>query len=230
MDAINSRRSIRRFSDREIPHDIICKIIESGIKAPSSKNRQPWKFMVIQGQAKEEMLRAFRAGIQREKSGRAMLPESSRHLRGAEYTVQIMEQAPVVIFVLNPLGKGLFAPLNDEDRIYELCNIQSVSAAIENMLLEATDLGIGSLWICDIFFADGWTAGVSWWQPWPSAIRRSRRHPGPEKGLRTWWSGDDETKGWSQNTGTETPGLKCRKYMQTIANRPHMCYDSAIIK
>ena len=117
MDAINSRRSIRRFSDREIPHDIICKIIESGIKAPSSKNRQPWKFMVIQGQAKEEMLRAFRAGIQREKSGRAMLPESSRHLRGAEYTVQIMEQAPVVIFVLNPLGKGLFAPLNDEDRI-----------------------------------------------------------------------------------------------------------------
>ncbi len=61
MDAINSRRSIRRFSDREIPHDIICKIIESGIKAPSSKNRQPWKFMVIQGQAKEEMLRAFRA-------------------------------------------------------------------------------------------------------------------------------------------------------------------------
>ena len=55
MDAINSRRSIRRFSDREIPHDIICKIIESGIKAPSSKNRQPWKFMVIQGQAKEEM-------------------------------------------------------------------------------------------------------------------------------------------------------------------------------
>ena len=88
MDAINSRRSIRRFSDREIPHDIICKIIESGIKAPSSKNRQPWKFMVIQGQAKEEMLRAFRAGIQREKSGRAMLPESSRHLRGAEYTVQ----------------------------------------------------------------------------------------------------------------------------------------------
>ena len=77
MDAINSRRSIRRFSDREIPHDIICKIIESGIKAPSSKNRQPWKFMVIQGQAKEEMLRAFRAGIQREKSGRAMLPESS---------------------------------------------------------------------------------------------------------------------------------------------------------
>ena len=153
MDAIDRRRSIRRFSDKEIPHEVICKIVESGIKAPSAKNRQPWKFMVIQGQAKENMLRAFQAGIQREKAGKAMLPDSSRHLGGAEYTVQIMEQAPVVIFVLNPLGKGMFSPLNDEDRIYELCNIQSVSAAIENMLLEATDMGIGSLWICDIFFA-----------------------------------------------------------------------------
>ena len=151
MDAIDRRRSIRRFSDKEIPHEVICKIVESGIKAPSAKNRQPWKFMVIQ--AKENMLRAFQAGIQREKAGKAMLPDSSRHLGGAEYTVQIMEQAPVVIFVLNPLGKGMFSPLNDEDRIYELCNIQSVSAAIENMLLEATDMGIGSLWICDIFFA-----------------------------------------------------------------------------
>ena len=153
MDAINSRRSIRRFSDREIPHDIICKIIESGIKAPSSKNRQPWKFMVIQGQAKEEMLRAFRAGIQREKSGRAMLPESSRHLRGAEYTVQIMEQAPVNLFIINPLGLDLDSPATPEQRIYEICNAQSIGAAVENMTLAAEGLGLGSLWICDIFFA-----------------------------------------------------------------------------
>ena len=135
MDAIDRRRSIRRFSDKEIPHEVICKIVESGIKAPSAKNRQPWRFMVIQGQAKADMLRAFRAGIQREKTGRALLPDSSRHLGGAEYTVRIMEQAPVVIFVLNSEGKGIFASLDDEERIYELCNIQSVSAAIENMLL-----------------------------------------------------------------------------------------------
>ena len=71
----------------------------------------------------QEQMGMQEAGIQREKAGKAMLPDSSRHLGGAEYTVQIMEQAPVVIFVLNPLGKGMFSPLNDEDRIYELCNI-----------------------------------------------------------------------------------------------------------
>ena len=81
--------------------------------------------------------------------GREPCCRSSRHLGGAEYTVQIMEQAPVVIFVLN--SGGMIFSLNDEDRIYELCNIQSVSAAIENMLLEANGYGgIGSLWIRDI--------------------------------------------------------------------------------
>lgn len=153
MNGIDSRRSIRRFSSEEIPDEVVREIIESGTKAPSAKNRQPWKYMVIRGAAKGDMLEAFRRGIEREKAGKALLPGSSRHLAGAEYTVRIMEQAPVVIFVLNPEGRGIFTPLNEEERVYELCNVQSVSAAIENMLLAATEKGLGSLWICDIFFA-----------------------------------------------------------------------------
>lgn len=35
----------------------------------------------------------------------------------------------------------------------QACNIQSISASIQNMLLAATEKGIGSLWICDIYFA-----------------------------------------------------------------------------
>ncbi len=42
---------------------------------------------------------------------------------------------------------------SEEDRIAEICNTQSIGAAIENMILTATDLGLGSLWICDTFFA-----------------------------------------------------------------------------
>ena len=109
MDAIDRRRSIRRFSDKEIPHEVICKIVEGGIKAPSAKNRQPWKFMVIQGQAKENMLRAFQAGIQREKAGKAMLPDSSRHLGGAEYTGaggHICPESPGEGDVFSPQRRG----------------------------------------------------------------------------------------------------------------------------
>ena len=55
ISAIYDRRSIRKFSDKPISQEDIKDIIQSGIKAPSSKNRQPWKYIVIQGTAKAEM-------------------------------------------------------------------------------------------------------------------------------------------------------------------------------
>lgn len=64
-----------------------------------------------------------------------------------------MEEAPVIVFVVNSLGKSILEDLTPEEHISEICNIQSVSASIQNMLLAATEKGIGSLWICDIFFA-----------------------------------------------------------------------------
>lgn len=153
IDAIYERRSIRKFQDKPISEEDIIDILQCGIKAPSSKNRQPWKYIIVQGKAKEEMLRVFREGIIREEMKDALLPESKKYINGAKYTVEIMGQAPVVIFAINPLGKGVLAELTPEERIYEVCNIQSISASIQNMLLAATHKGIGSLWICDIYFA-----------------------------------------------------------------------------
>lgn len=150
---IFDRRSIRKFSDMPISRADIEEIIESGMKAPSSKNRQPWKFIVIQGEAKKEMLKAFRKGIEREEKESPLLPNSRQHIAGARHTVEIMEEAPVILFVVNILGKGIFEKRNPEEIIYEICNIQSLSASIQNMLLAAAEKGIGSLWICDIFFA-----------------------------------------------------------------------------
>ena len=153
ISAIYDRRSIRKFSDAPIPKEDMIEIIQSGIKAPSSKNRQPWKYIVVQGREKEEMLEVFRRGISREENEWALLPQSRQHITAAKCTVDIMEDAPVIVFVVNSLGKSILSELTPEERVYEICNIQSVSASIQNMLLTATEKGIGSLWICDIYFA-----------------------------------------------------------------------------
>lgn len=153
IPAIYDRRSIRKFTDKPISKNDITDILQSGIKAPSSKNRQPWKYIVIQGNAKEEMLNAFRKGIEREENDSALLPQSKQHIAAAKYTINIMEEAPVIFFVVNSLGKNISVELTTEEHIYEICNIQSISASIQNMLLAATEKGIGSLWICDIYFA-----------------------------------------------------------------------------
>ncbi len=153
IPAIYDRRSIRKFLDTPISKEDMTEIIESGIKAPSSKNRQPWKFIVVQGTEKEEMLKAFRQGIAREENESALLPQSRQHITAAKHTIDIMAGAPVIVFVVNSLVESILSELTPEERVYEICNMQSIGAAIENMLLTATEKGIGSLWICDIYFA-----------------------------------------------------------------------------
>lgn len=152
LPVISDRRSVRKYKDIAVPKHLIEEIVEAGILAPSSKNRQPWKFIVTTGAAKEEALHRMKAGLQREKES-PLLPESAQHIGGAEYTLAIMQQAPVVIYIVNTLGKDIHRPLEAEERIFELCNAQSIGAAIENMTLTATGLGLGSLWICDTYFA-----------------------------------------------------------------------------
>lgn len=150
---IYNRRSIRKFLTTPISEKDMTDIIQSGMKAPSSKNRQPWKYILVQGNAKEEMLEVFRRGIEREENGSALLPDSRQHIAAAKHTVDIMEEAPIIVFVVNSLGKNILEKLTPEEHVYEICNIQSISASIQNMLLAATEKGIGSLWICDIYFA-----------------------------------------------------------------------------
>lgn len=152
LSAILNRRSIRKYKDIPIDKKLIKDILQAGSLAPSSKNRQPWRFVVVTGSAKKTMLKVMEEGFQREKQD-PLLPESTRYISGAEYTLQIMEQAPVIIFAVNPLGLELCRTLNPEERVYEICNAQSMGAAMENMALAATEYGLGSLWICDTYFA-----------------------------------------------------------------------------
>lgn len=128
-------------SERVSSRSLRVEIIQSGIKAPSSKNRQPWKFVVMQGREKEEMLDVFRQRISREEKESTLLPQSRQHIAAAKYTANIMADAPVIVLVVNTLGKSILAELTPEEHIYEICNIQSISASIQNMLLAATEKG-----------------------------------------------------------------------------------------
>lgn len=47
MSIINKRQSIRRFNEKEVEVEKINKIIEAGMLAPSSKNKQLWRFVIL---------------------------------------------------------------------------------------------------------------------------------------------------------------------------------------
>ena len=95
---IESRRSIRRYKDIPVKKELIEEILKAGMLAPSSKNRQPWHFIVTTGSAKEQVLKAMEAGLKREEK-QPFLPESAPYLDGARATLKIMKEAPVIIFI-----------------------------------------------------------------------------------------------------------------------------------
>jgi len=54
MDVIASRRNIRRFRDAPVQREPVEKVLAASVLAPSAKNRRPWRFVVLQGTAREK--------------------------------------------------------------------------------------------------------------------------------------------------------------------------------
>jgi nitroreductase len=152
IEAVENRRSVRKFLEKEIDRGILEKILSAGIAAPSAKNRQPWRFTVITGALRREMAAILRSGFNREKSGEAFLPHYAQYLASAERTAEIMETAPVTVLAVNA-ENGFSLNQTAEEKLFETANIQSIGASIQNILLAALEYGVGGLWICDIYFA-----------------------------------------------------------------------------
>ncbi len=146
LDAIAARRSIRKFKDTPVSDEDLRTILMAGIQAPSGKNRQPWHFSVVKEDKRAEMIRILRAAIARTKA-------RGEDTGSSEWTANVMEQAPVTIFIYNPDGIHPWLAHSIDQNFTDLVDIQSIGAAIQNMILAAQDLGLGTLWICDVLYA-----------------------------------------------------------------------------
>lgn len=114
IECILKRRSIRKYTDREVDKDSIIALLKAATAAPTACNRQPWEFIVV---TEKEILNELRS-----------------KLYAGKYN------APVAIVVCGNMDLAFPGPCKD-------FWIQDCSAAIENMLLAATALGLGSVWI-----------------------------------------------------------------------------------
>jgi nitroreductase len=146
LEAIKSRRSIREFKNDPIERQTVERLLEAAVLAPSAKNSQPWRFTVIPEPKREELLAVLRQGISnREAEG--------QDVGTVKLTLQAMEQAPLTILVHNADGIHPWKARKEHESWWDLATVQSVGASIQNMLLAATELGLGSLWIADVWEA-----------------------------------------------------------------------------
>lgn len=154
MGIIEERRSIRVFSDKRIQKREICQILEAGLQAPSPKNRQPWEFIII---TDEQEKRRLVSSMEREINALYQSKKERKDIRESLETMRIIDKAPVLILICYQYGMvkihddGVNWCISSSD--IEALELQSVGAAVENMLLKAEEMGIGSLWCGDILYA-----------------------------------------------------------------------------
>lgn len=133
---IELRRSIRHYNDKDLSKDIINDLLDCGRLAPSAKNRQPWFFVVVKGEMKDKI-----ADIMIDWSRSINLDDYQEKMKfpsSVEYTASVMKEANTLILVFR-----------EKDDNWIIGDNLSIGACIQNILLRATDLKIGSLWIRD---------------------------------------------------------------------------------
>jgi nitroreductase len=113
VDVVLNRRSIRRYELKEIPRDVLDKILEAGRQAPSAANKQPWHFIVLtDSEIKKELSKGM----------------FNRFIKDAPITV---------------VGCA------HKDMIASKWSIVSTTIALQNMVVAAWAMGIGSCWVGD---------------------------------------------------------------------------------
>lgn len=119
MKAVKERRSIRHFLKKDIPDEIIDKLIDALIWAPSAGNLQSRKFYFVKNTELKESLAA------------------------AAFGQNFIAEAPLTIVACtdNKISKRY------GDRGTHLYSIQDVSVSIMNMMLVAHEAGLGTVWV-----------------------------------------------------------------------------------
>jgi len=151
-EAIRSRRSIRRYKAQKPARELIEKLIELAVCAPSASNKQPWRFFVVDERSTiERMAAAVEEAVQR--IARHIEPRFADAFRAyCDYFVRF-RQAPVVIVPafreLVVLSNLVDAATSAEDRetiraMEFNSGLISTSLALQNLMLYAHSIGLGS--------------------------------------------------------------------------------------
>ena len=150
---IEERRSIRKYKSQNINNEQIEKIVNAARLAPSAKNRHPWTYIVYRDISEDKVLDVMEEGLKKEQAEHLLLPKSAFGLPDAFNTLRIMREAPAIIIVMNTNGKSPYKVISTDERVTEICDSLSIGASIENMILKATEIGLGTLWIANTCFA-----------------------------------------------------------------------------
>ncbi|BBL68376.1 nitroreductase family protein [Methanoculleus chikugoensis] len=134
FSVIRERRSVRNYTDRDVPDAALRAIIAAGIQAPTALGLQPWRFVIVKDRALMQRVSDYCKPILIERigaEGGTGMEEFLAALKNPGFN--IFYNAPVLVLVLGAQNA--------------ISSFLDCALCAENMMLAAWALGIGSCWI-----------------------------------------------------------------------------------
>ncbi len=148
---VRGRRSVRYYQEREVPRQMIEAVIEAARWAPSPHGRQPWRFVVLTRPDLKERLADAMGATWRANLAMDQEPEEVINKR-LEQSRHRLLHAPVLIIPCLYLQELDVYPDTARQEAETIMAIQSLGAAVENLMLAAWSLGLDSGWMCAPLF------------------------------------------------------------------------------
>ncbi|MGB9728119.1 MAG: nitroreductase family protein [Nitrososphaeria archaeon] len=124
---LKNRRSVRSFQEKDVPDELLIKLVEHASLAPSPGNLQPWEFIIVKNRDLIEKI------VSTTYSGNVKTSPPQTWIKSASAVI-------IVCYLSRPVS----ARYGEEGRVPGLLGI---GAAIENLLLSAVNLGLGACWV-----------------------------------------------------------------------------------
>jgi coenzyme F420-0:L-glutamate ligase/coenzyme F420-1:gamma-L-glutamate ligase len=152
-----SRRSIRAFSDRPVEREVLERLLSAAVSAPSSTNRQPWRFTVVtDGETKKQLVSSVRAAADAIKQVIAGSHHAADFANYSDFFYEPLETAVAIILPqvrdYPDLIAGFLESAGAEPRRFQTpagmpAEICGTSAAVMLLLMQAKAEGLGACWM-----------------------------------------------------------------------------------
>lgn len=145
-EAINGRRSIRKYQNIKVEDEMLMKLAQAAITAPNGGNAQPWDFVFVTNSDLIAMLCKILEDVHGEYFGKARKDNmNGERLEKAVSSYRRMVSAPAfVLACMNIRNQQLNTP-------YEEWTVKwahhSIASAMENLMLAAVSEGLGTCWL-----------------------------------------------------------------------------------
>ncbi len=157
IDVIMERRSVRKYTEQKISDEDVEKILLAGTYAPNGGNLQKWEFVAVSRMEVNQEIAKIVVDCFDTIGSMLDDKDAKKTIKYSKFYSTFFKDAPLAVYcVATPYITGLdasYAMLGEKGIIYrenrENANsgLQSVCAAIENMILAGWALGIGSVWL-----------------------------------------------------------------------------------